>query len=83
MIELEGTEEIGPRIGQTTARRRPDDTTRRRTNHSEKGKLETFLTLAEPGIWISDTSTHLMLRLFSTSRTTEIDPLTSNRSRPR
>ena len=38
MIELEGTEEIGPRIRQAKRLRRPDDTIRRRTNHSEKGE---------------------------------------------
>ena len=80
MIELEGTEEIGPRMRQVKHLRWPDDTISRRTNHSEKGKLDSFLTLAEPDIWIFHTSTHLMMRLFSLSRTTEIDPLTSNRS---
>jgi hypothetical protein len=79
MIELEGTEEIGPRMRQAKHLRWPDDTISRRTNHSEKGKLDSFLTLAEPDIWIFHTSTHLVMRLFSSSRTTEIDPLTSNR----
>jgi hypothetical protein len=45
----------------------------------EKGQLGAFLTLTEPDIWIFHTLTHLMLRLFRPSRTTEIDPLTSNR----
>ena len=48
MIELEGTEEIGPRMHRATHLRWPDDSISRRTNHYEKGKKrDSFLTLVD------------------------------------
>ena len=48
MLELEGTEEIGPRMRGVTHLQWPDDAISRRTNHYEKGKKrDPFLILAD------------------------------------